>query len=243
MATYVLIHGAQHGGWCWRKVVRLLEAKGHFVVAPDLPGHGDDQTPPGTVTLESYAERICAVVSNQREPVILVAHSAGGVAITQAAEKCPNGIRTLVYVSAFLPRNGESAASLTQQDPESMLSGNIVPDVEGAVCLRREVAHEALYGSCSAEDRAYATERLTPQPAAPLGAPVLTSAEGWGRIPRYYVECTRDRTITPKLQREMQKNSPCRRTYSIDTDHSPFYSAPETLAEILASVSALQATA
>jgi pimeloyl-ACP methyl ester carboxylesterase len=216
--------------------VPLLEAKGHFVVAPDLPSHGDDPTPPANVTLESYADRICAVVSAQTEPVILVGHSAGGIAITQAAEYCANRIRALVYLCVFLPRNGESAAGLTQHDVESLLNGNIVPASEGAVSLRREVVQKALYGNCSAEDEAFASERLTPQPAAPLAVPVATSAERWGRIPRYYVECTRDRTITLRLQREMQKNSPCRRTFSIDTDHSPFFSAAEPLAEILLNV-------
>ena len=77
MSRYVLINGAQHGGWCWRKVTPLLEARGHTVVAPDLPSHGDDKTPASTVTLTSYADRICAMASAQKEPIILLGHSAG----------------------------------------------------------------------------------------------------------------------------------------------------------------------
>jgi hypothetical protein len=65
---------------------------------------------------------------------------------------------------------------------------------------------------------------------------VVTTAERWGRIPRYYIECARDRAITLKLQREMQKASPCRQAFSIDTDHSPFFSAPEQLADILSRI-------
>ena len=88
MATYVLVHGAWHGAWCWNKVAPLLEAKGHTVVAPDLPGHGDDDTPRAGVTLESYAKKVADVVSAQDEKVILVGHSMGGIAITAGAEWC-----------------------------------------------------------------------------------------------------------------------------------------------------------
>ena len=236
MSTYVLIHGALHGGWCWRKVVPLLEAKGHAVVAPDLPGHADDPTPPSTVTLAAYAERICEVVAACKEPVILLGHSVGGAAITQAAENCPNQILALVYLCAFLPRNGESASSLAKEDPQSLFNANLARVTEGVVTVRPEARHEAFYGSCSEEDEAFAISRLTPQALAPLAAPVVTSAERWGQIPRYYIECTGDRTITLEFQRTMQENCPCEETFSIGTDHSPFFSAPETLVEILSRI-------
>ena len=61
MATCLLIHGAWHGGWCWRKVLPLVERKGHVALAPDLPGHGDDKTPTAAVTLQAYADRIWAL--------------------------------------------------------------------------------------------------------------------------------------------------------------------------------------
>ncbi|HEU5350086.1 MAG TPA: alpha/beta fold hydrolase [Terracidiphilus sp.] len=234
MSAYLLIHGAWHGGWCWRKVVPLLEAKGHTVVAPDLPGHGDDTTPAATVTLKSYADRICQIVSAQAEPVILLGHSMGGVAITQAAEDCPAHVRALAYLCAFLPRNGDSLLTWAQQDTESMVNPTTM-DVreDGTLAFKAESCREAFYGNCADEDIAFAQSRLVAQSGAPFGAPVKSSAERWGSIPRFYIECARDHAITPRLQREMQKDSPCRRTFSIDTDHSPFFSAPERLAEIL----------
>ena len=114
MSTYLLSHGAWQGAWCWRKVIPLLEANGHTVLAPDLPGHGDDTTPPATVTLKSYADHICQIAGAQSEPVILVGHSMGGVAITQAAEDCSKQIGALVYMCAYLPRNGDSLTTWGQ---------------------------------------------------------------------------------------------------------------------------------
>jgi pimeloyl-ACP methyl ester carboxylesterase len=240
MPTYLLIHGAWHGGWCWRKVVPLLEAKGHQAVAPDLPGHGDDPTPPATVTLRSYADRICQIAGQQPEPVILVGHSMGGVAITQAAENCPESIRALVYMCAFLPRNGDSLTTWASQDPASMVNPSTLNiRADGTSTFKQPFSREAFYLQCTDEDVAFSQSRLVAQSGAPLGTPVETTPERWGKIPRYYIECTRDRAITVTLQRVMQQASPCRQAFSIDTDHSPFFSAPQPLADILDRIGSL----
>jgi pimeloyl-ACP methyl ester carboxylesterase len=233
MATCLLIHGAWHGGWCWRKVLPLVERKGHLAVAPDLPGHGEDKTPTAIVTLQGYADRICEVAARQAEPVILVGHSMGGIAITQAAENCPERIRALVYMCAFLPRNGDSLTTWASQDAGTMVNpGTLNIGADGISTVKPEFAREAFYLQCSDEDFAFAQRRLVAQSPAPLGTPVATTAARWGSVPRYYIECARDRAITLKLQRAMQEASPCRRTFSLDTDHSPFFSKPEELTEL-----------
>jgi pimeloyl-ACP methyl ester carboxylesterase len=109
--TYVLVHGSWHGSWCWKKVVPLLRHRGHRVVAVDLPGHGEDHTPVANITLESYVDTILERVHAEAhgKPVTLVAHSMGGIAVTQAAERCPEALRRLVYVSAFLPGGATNA--------------------------------------------------------------------------------------------------------------------------------------
>lgn len=240
MSTYLLIHGAWHGGWCWRRVVPLLEARGHTVLAPDLPGHGDDKTPTAAVTLKSYTDRICAVAGAQAEPVILLGHSMGGAAITQAAENCPDNVGALVYMCAFLPRNGDSLLTWAQQDKGSLVNPKTMDAREdGTIGFKTEYCREAFYANCSDEDVAIAQSRLVAQSGAPFGTPMETTAERWGRIPRYYIECVRDRAITLRLQQEMQRHSPCRKTFSMDTDHSPFFSAPEQLAEILMQIGRL----
>src|SRR5947199_8070365 len=121
MSTSVVVHGAWHGGWCWYKIAPLLEAQGHSVLAPNLPGHGDDKRE-RPVTLDSYTNRICEIARAQVEPVILVGHSMGGIAITQAAENCSERAKALVYLCAFLPRNGESLMTWASQDQDSMVN-------------------------------------------------------------------------------------------------------------------------
>jgi len=160
----------------------------------------------------------------------------GGIVITQAAENCPQYIGALVYVCAFLPRNGESAMTWASQDPQSMVNTSVDPRADGTIAFSPEHSRETFYGNCADADAAFAQSRLVAEPMAPSGTPVETTAARWGRIPRYYIECARDRAITLGLQRQMQNLSPCRQTFSIDTDHSPFLSAPVELADILSRI-------
>src|SRR5258706_9960209 len=103
---FVLVHGGWQGAWNWYKVTTLLEASGHTVTAIDLPSHSIDGTPPGTVTLQSYTDKVVQTLDAISEPVILVAHSMGGAAASMAAEARPAKIEKLVYVAAFLMPNG-----------------------------------------------------------------------------------------------------------------------------------------
>jgi len=237
MSTYVLVHGAWHGGWCWEKVVPLLQKQGHTVVAPDLPAHGKDKTPIAEVSLQSYADRVCDILDAQPEPAILVGHSMGGMVITQAAEYRPDRIRTLVYLCAFLPRNGESLLQLAQTDTEGLVLPNLVPaDDQQSATVRDEAIKDAFYGDCSDEDVARAKSLLVAQPLAPLATPVSTTEANFGRAPRVYIECLKDRAIPPPLQKQMYTASPCRKVISMDTSHSPFLSAPDKLVEHLTSL-------
>jgi len=152
MSTYVLVHGAWHGGWCWHKVVPLLEKEGHKVEAPDLPGHGIDKTPISEITFEAYAQSICRVLDVQSEPVILVGHSMGGHVITQAAEYRPERIKTLVYLTAFLGRGGTG--------PDSLLKGNVIPSEDLSYTTLTADAIKGMYSDCSNEDVALAKSLL-----------------------------------------------------------------------------------
>ena len=241
MSTYLLIHGSWHGAWCWEKVVPHLEGKGHTVFAPDLPGHGQDKTPIPEITLQSYCDRISEVLAKAEEPAILVGHSMGGIAITQAAELWPDKIQTLVYLVAFLPGNGQSLLDLGLQDRDSFLVPNLViVEAEGYSTVKEEAIHEAFYADCTDEDVAWAKSLLVPDPLAPVATPVRISEGNFGRIPRAYIYCQQDRAVSFALQKQMVAATPCQQIFTVHTGHSPFLAAPEALVDCLTAVAELQ---
>ncbi len=229
MSTFVLIHGAFHGAWCWYKVVPLLEKQGHTVLDLDLPGHGRDKTPIASVSLQAYVDSVTKVLDAQRDPVILVGHSMGGGIITQVAEQRPDKIQTLVYVAALLPQNGEAMFQLLQQDPEPSAQANFVLSADQSyLTLRDGNLKEMVYSDCVDEDAALGKVLLVPQATAPMMTPLKTSEANFGRVPRVYMECLRDSSLA--LQRQLYTAQPCRKVTSLDTGHFPMLSTPKELA-------------
>ena len=233
MASYLLIHGSWHGAWCWEKVIPLLEHACHCVYAPDLPGHGKDKTPLKAITLDSYVECVSRLLTDMQEPVILVGHSMAGIIISQVAELFPEKIKCLVYVTAFLPKDGESMFKVaSQQAPTRFVKMMKAIPEDNAF-------HFSLNG---VKDFAYhlsdevLVEKLKPlmcvEPFLPSDTPVKLSTENYGRVPRVYIECLQDRAILIQTQRNMRKDIPCR-VFTLDCDHSPFYSNPIALVKIL----------
>lgn len=237
MTTYLLVHGSWHGAWCWHKVVPRLQAAGHCAIAIDLPGHGKDKTPLHEITLQSYVDAITTVLDQQTEPVILVAHSRGGIAITQAAEQRPDKIQKLVYLAAFLIPNGETLLPLARADHESLIVPNLyfAEDYHWDM-LKQSAYREALYADCSDDDVSLAHLLLTPEPTAPANTPMQTTDANFGRIPRVYIELLQDKAVSLTLQRQMVSVMPCERVFSIDASHSAYFSRPDELTDVLLSV-------
>lgn len=237
MSSYVLVHGAWHGGWCWQKIVERLRAQGHTVAAPDMPGRGQDPKPIASVTLSDIVKRVHETIDAQKEPVTLVGHSYGGAIITQASEQRAAKIKSLVYVTAFLLDHGLSLMNLAEQDSESHLGGQVEFSPSGDTATVKAAAlRDCFYGQCSDDDFALAEPRLGPEAISGMRAPMQTSAQGFGRLPRYYIECLKDHAVSPQLQKRLYSSLPCERVFSLDTDHSPFFSAPDALSEILTAI-------
>jgi pimeloyl-ACP methyl ester carboxylesterase len=168
------------------------------------------------------------------EPVVLVGHSMGGMAITQAAELVPERIATLVYLTAFLPGDGQALAQLAAGDPATLIGPNLVIDEAAGTCrINADAVREACFGECSEEDAAEAAARLVPESLAAIGAPARITEERAGAVPRVYVECLRDRAIGIAKQREMWAARPCAQVFTLDTDHSPLLSLPRETADLL----------
>jgi len=238
MSRYVLVHGAWHGSWCWDKVVPLLEQAGHHVEALDLPGHGQDKTPLREITLAAYTKRVCETLDAHAEPVILVGHSMGGIVITQVAEERPAKNQTPVYLTALLPQNGESLLQITQTESEFQVLPNLVVHEEQGYVTFKEGAPlaEIFFGDCPDEDVARARSLLVPQAIAPMVTSVRITAGHFGRVPRVYIACLRDRAIPPPTQQRMYTTMLCHTILSMETSHSPFFSAPQQLVGHLTSL-------
>ncbi|HEV2675638.1 MAG TPA: alpha/beta fold hydrolase [Aliidongia sp.] len=234
MAHFLLIHGAAHGGWCWHKVVPLLEAAGHHVLAPDLPGLGTDSTPLAELSLDLWVDRLVDLVQAQPQPVVLVGHSRGGLLVSKIAERIPERVERAVYLTAFLLKDGQTLWQEASTDLDSIIPTNLIPDEQsGTWTIRKEVVIDGFYGDCSAEDLDFVFPRLRPEPLFSLHTPIHVTAERFGRIPRHFIECLEDRAITLQAQRRMQAAWPCARVFQLATSHSPFLSAPERLVEVL----------
>jgi pimeloyl-ACP methyl ester carboxylesterase len=234
MAHFVLIHGACHGGWCWERVVPLLEAAGHRVQAPDLPGHGKDTAPMCALSLAEYGTAVGALVAAAREPVVLVGHSMAGAVISRVAERMPDAIRRLVYLTAYLPKSGESLASLARRDREARTASERV-EIDGTACFQitPEAARDAFYQDADPETVEFALQRIGPEPVSVFRETAEFTEARYGRVPRAYIHCTEDRAIGYTLQREMVRDTPCDPVATLTCGHSPFLTAPKALAEAL----------
>jgi pimeloyl-ACP methyl ester carboxylesterase len=236
MASFVLVHGAFHGGWCWELVSPLLEAAGHTVVAPNLPGMAGDPTPLDRVTLALCADFTAEIVRAQSAPVILVGHSLGGITISETAERVPDRIAALVYIAALLVPSGVAAMESSKNATNYR---GARPSADGiSIGYDPVVAQEIFFSKTPAALAAKAAARLTPQPTAPVREPLKLSEARFGRVPRAYVECIEDISVPLTLQREMQAVLPCDPVFALNTDHSPFLSAPQALTDCLLAVAA-----
>jgi pimeloyl-ACP methyl ester carboxylesterase len=239
MATFLLIHGAMGGAWCWERVIPGLEAVGHSTVAIDLPGQGSDTTPLQEITLYRYADAVCDALDRLDGPVLLTGHSMGGMVITQAASRRPGKLVGLIYVAAFLPQPGESLVEITHL-PEAAgdsVQANIVVEGDPPVsAMPPEAAPGALYHCCTQEQIAWALPQRGSQPVIPFTNP-FTPPHGdtaaFDALPRAYVTCLQDRAIRPAAQRLMYTRAGCDPVIEIDTDHSPWLSRTDELVRAL----------
>jgi pimeloyl-ACP methyl ester carboxylesterase len=238
MSTYVLVHGAYHGAWCYAKVAPLLEAAGHTAIAVDLPGHGDNPAPREEITLAAYVDHVCRIIDAQAEPVILVGHSLGGMTISQVAEDRPDKIKTVVFLTAMMPKDGESRADVSARvDDNPTVAQARVPTDDGlASTIRDDLIVPLFYADCSDEDIATAKANLVPQASELVTAKVHLTDGRYGSVPRVFIECLQDGAIPIETQRQMVAEVPCETVLTLDTSHSPFFSAPEELARQLLSL-------
>jgi pimeloyl-ACP methyl ester carboxylesterase len=222
-STVVLVHGGWHGSWCWAQVVPLLDRRGVPVRTIDLPSI--DADPDDRSALSGDAAAVAALLDDLKGPALLCGHSYGGMVITQAAAGRQDVAR-LVYLCAFMPDAGESLLSIIGARAPWIVAhedGRWLPDLEQAATT--------FYSDCDAATQRASTARLRPMPTAPVEEPVSSAA--WRDIPSTYVVCTQDMAIPVEWQRE--RFAPrADEVVELDASHSPFFSQPSALADLLA---------
>jgi pimeloyl-ACP methyl ester carboxylesterase len=231
MSDFVLVHGAWHGAWCWKKLLPGLWAAGHRAFAVTLSGTGEraHQLSP-SITLRTHADDVAALIeAEELRRTVLVGHSYGGMVITAVADRLAERIGRLVYLDAVVPRPGESwssthaEATKAQRRAAIAATGTIPP------------ADPALFG-LSGEDAAWVARRQTPQPGGVYDDALHFDAARVAAIPRSFIDCTNPALATIAVMRERVRQEPGWQVLEIATGHDAMISAAEELLAALLSL-------
>ncbi len=233
MASYVLVHGGGHGGWCYQRVARLLRSAGHEVYTPTMTGVGERaHLVSERVDLDMHIRDIVAVVDfEDLHDVILVGHSYGGMVITGVADRAADRIGRLVYLDAANPVNGQSLVDVAGPIIEAVRpAGEIVDGVELVLLPSPEAG--LFYGVTDPDDLAWMADRLTGHPWKCFEQPLdLKNEQAVWSIPRFHVVCTSTlATRDPHLMAEARAEG---RLWDIDTGHDLMLTEPERVTDVL----------
>lgn len=235
--TFILVHGSWHSAWNWHRVAPILQNRGHQVIPIDLPGMGRDKTPIQEVKMQSTVEKICRLIDSIEGKLILVGHSKNGIMISQAAEYRSQKIEKLVYLAAYLIPNGKTQREYSIMDTSGVLKPYVTVHEEiNAHTLHPDIYKEGLYHDCEDSITELAKVLLSHEPVESAITPLQLTDSNFGSVPRYYIECTEDRAVTPFIQRKMYTEMPCEKVYSLPTSHSPFFSRPQQLSDIFCEI-------
>ena len=228
-ATVVLIHGAWHGPWCFDKVVAGLEARGVPVVAVERRRMHEASGELRGVTDSGENEAIVRAALEQIEgPIVALGHSFGGVSLTTAPLGNDN-VKHLVYLTAIMP---DTDGSVPDNFVNPELATAVIAGEDGSTTVQEDKIRYAFYHQCSDEDYERALTLLVRDEAAiPFDAPEDTA---WNKITTTYVVCTEDRALLAEGQRTLARRAD--RVVEWSTDHSPFFSAPQLMVDLLDSL-------
>lgn len=219
--TFVLIHGAWHGAWCWQLLTPLLEARGHQVIAPTLAGLGERAREiSADITLDTHIEEVAALLDRQRvQNAVLVGHSYAGVVISGVADRVPHRLRRLVFLDAVIVENGQA------------LGGATPVKAGGSAALAPMPA--SAFGVFDAVERAWVESNLTPHPANTFTTPLrLTNPLGNG-LRCIYVACTRPPMMAHGRYLQMARSRLGWQVEELATGHDAMITAPTPLADLL----------
>jgi hypothetical protein len=157
--------------------------------------------------------------------------------ISQVAEYRPEKIEKLIYLAAYLIPNGKTQREYSLQDSHGVLKPYVTMHEElNAHTLQPEIYKEGLYEDCDDDITELAKILLSHEPVESGITPLQLSEVNYGSVPKFYIECTEDKAVTPFIQRKMYTETPCEKVYSMATSHSPFFSKPKELTAIFCEI-------
>lgn len=229
---YVLVHGAWHGGWVWKKVADGLRALGHTVHAPSLTGLGDRRhlLRPG-INLDTHSDDIVNLVEMEGlDQIVLVGWSYGGFVVSDVLARIADKVASVVYLDAFAPERGRTLLSYSQR-------ASSVEDAIHLVVEGKDLPPLPLewMGVTDPDIASYVTPRLSPHPVLTYLQPSKALPER-PRIPHTYILATNSRIVAFKPFLQSFEELPYAETRSVPLDHLLMLTAPEAALEILASV-------
>jgi pimeloyl-ACP methyl ester carboxylesterase len=218
-----LVHGAFENVHIWDGLSAKLTADGYRVITIDLPGRVSTPMAPNKVSLELYRDTVLKAIADESRPVVMVGHSFGGFPISAVAEAAPEKIKTLVYVAAYLPRDGESMLALATGDRDSKAGPELKIDEAHGIASVNYAARADLFANGAPEGlRKVLPDLILDEPLAPMATPVHLTAARFGKTDKVYIHTAHDNVVSPWLQQQMVAATPVRTSITLQTGHTPF---------------------
>ena len=230
--SYVLVHGAFHGGWCWRRVEQRLAAAGHTVFTPTQTGLGERRhLLAKSITMDVFVEDIVNVIeAEELENVYLVGHSFGGGAVSGVADRIPERLRHLVYLDAGIPEGGKSSFDRL---PPDVREARIKASDETSGGLSIPVPPASSFGLKTAADVEWVQRRMTPHPLRTYQtAPTLSNPVSNG-VQTTYIRCTDPLYANVNSSAAYAKSRRDWQYFEIKTGHDAMVTAPDELTALL----------
>jgi pimeloyl-ACP methyl ester carboxylesterase len=243
MATFVLVHPAWFGGWCWKKVSSLLRSDGHDVYTPTMTGLGERaHLAAPAVGLGVHIDDVVeAMTVEDLTDAIVVGNSSGGTVITGVADRVPERIDKLVYLDAFVPEDGQSTRDLIAPERRVVMERLVESEGDGWLLPRfAEAPWDEFVPKAwevTGDDLTWVLQRLRPTPFRHFTEPIrLKGGPGGEGPPRVYVRCTRN--PHPGFDRfaEAAQSKPSWSRRDMPAAHLPYITEPEELTALLVEI-------
>jgi len=226
------VHGAFHGGWCWRCVADRLTAAGARVFAPTMTGLGERaHLLNAQVGFDTFVQDVVGLImAEELTGIVLVGHSFGGAVITGVADRVPDRIAQLVYLDAIVPENGRSALSLLPPETQAIRL-RTARATQGGLTI--PLPTETMFDLPPGPDRDWVARHITPHPLASYTDPVMLNAPVGNGRPKLYIRCTDPvyPAVVPSYDRVRAEGGWA--IADIGTGHDAMVSAPEALTDML----------